>query len=31
MVGFIIGFAMGALFGFTVAAILVVSREEDDD
>ena len=31
MIGFIIGFFIGGMFGFTVAAILVMAREDDDD
>lgn len=31
MIGFIIGFFVGGMFGFTIAAILVMAREGDED
>ena len=31
MIGFIIGFVLGSWFGVMIAAILVMSREEDKD
>ena len=30
MIGFIIGFFVGGMFGFTIAAILAMAREDDD-
>lgn len=30
MIGFIIGFFIGGMFGFTIAAILTMAREDDD-
>jgi hypothetical protein len=30
MIGFIIGFFIGGFFGFTIAAILTMAREDDD-
>lgn len=29
MIGFIIGFFIGGMFGFTIAAVLVLAREDD--
>lgn len=29
MIGFIIGFFIGGMFGFLIAAILVMAREDD--
>ena len=29
MIGFIIGFFVGGMFGFTIAAVLAMSREDD--
>ena len=29
MIGFIIGFFIGGLFGFTVAAVMVMAKEDD--
>ena len=29
MIGFIIGFFIGGMFGFTIAAILTMAREDD--
>lgn len=31
MVGYILCFAFGALFGFTVAAIMAVAKDEKED
>lgn len=31
MIGFIIGFFIGGFFGMTLAAILVMAREDDND
>ena len=30
MIGFIIGFFVGGTFGFTIAAILTMAREDDN-
>ena len=29
MIGFIIGFFVGGMFGFTIAAVLAMAREDD--
>ena len=31
MIGFIIGFFIGGLFGFTVAAVMVMAKEDNSD
>lgn len=31
MIGFLIGFFVGGTFGFTIAAILAMAREDDHD
>ena len=31
MIGFIIGFFVGGTFGFTIAAVLVMAREDNSD
>lgn len=31
MIGFIIGFFVGGMFGFTIAAILAMAREDDNN
>ena len=30
MIGFIVGFFIGGMFGFLIAAVLVMAREDED-